>query len=131
MGLHRSGGNFELLDVLSPNMNDLVDVLEGAVYEQEFGIGDQRAVGLVEVWVDDGIGDAGLVLEREKDEAVRGAGPLPGDDLAGDAELEAMARQLQICCTEDLQKRRHAREHRLCVVDLCMGNGDKGTASRS
>lgn len=41
MGLGRSGGDVELLDLPGADMDDLVDVLEGAVDQQELGIGDE------------------------------------------------------------------------------------------
>lgn len=62
-GLHGSGGNVELLDVLRADVNDLIDVLESAFDQEEFGIGDKIPVGFVEVGVDDGVSDAGLVLD--------------------------------------------------------------------
>jgi hypothetical protein len=61
MGLHGSGGDVELLNVLGADVNDLVDVLESAFDQEEFGIGDKIAVGFVEVGVDDGVGNAGLM----------------------------------------------------------------------
>ncbi len=62
MRLHGGGSDFEFLDVLRTNVYHLVNVLKGALHQQEFGIGDERAVFLVETRIDDGIGDSGLVF---------------------------------------------------------------------
>ncbi len=75
MGLHRRVGHGELLDVLGAEMDHRVDVLVRTFNEQELRVGDERPVRLVEVRVHDGVGDAGLVFKRQKDEAVSGAGP--------------------------------------------------------
>ncbi len=102
MGHHGSGGHVQFLKVPGADMNDLVDVLERTFDQQEPGIGNEVAVGLIEIGVDDGVGDAGLVFDGEKDEAVSGAGPLAGDDLAGDAGFHAVPEQLQVTGAEDV-----------------------------
>ena len=61
-GTHGSGGDVQFLDVLGAEVDHLVDVLKRSVDQQELRIGDEIAVCLVEVGVDDGVGDAGLIL---------------------------------------------------------------------
>jgi len=94
MGLHGRCGDVQLLDVLRPSVNYLVDVSESAVDQEELGIGDKRAVGLVRVWIDDGVRDAGLIFKRAEDEAVGGPWPLPGHYLPGSGLLRHAARAL-------------------------------------
>jgi len=102
MGLYWRGGDVQLLDVSGPDVDHLVDVLESPFDEQKLGIGDKIPVSLIKIGVDDGIGYAGLVLDGKKDETVRRAGSLPGDDAAGDACLHAMADQLEIPGPKDI-----------------------------
>lgn len=102
MGLYWRGGDVQRLDVPGPDVDPLVDVLESPFDEQKLGIGDKIPVSLIEIGVDDGIRDAGLVLDRKKDKAVRRAGSLPGDHAARDAFLHAMADQLEIPGPKDI-----------------------------
>ena len=46
--------------------------------------------------MDDGLREAGLVLEREEDEALRRAGALADDDRAGGRDAAAVRHALQL-----------------------------------
>lgn len=64
-------------------MDDAVLILEFAGDEEEFFAGDEETVAVVEVGVDDDVGDAGFVFQGEEDEAESGAGALAGYDATG------------------------------------------------
>ena len=51
---------------------------------------DRPALGMVEVRSHDRVAKAGLVLEREEEEALRGAGTLPHDHDAGAGDVAAV-----------------------------------------
>jgi len=59
--------------------------------------------GLVEVSIDNSVCDASLIFKRDKDEAVSGPWPLPGDHLSGDGGFYAMPHKLKITRTKDLK----------------------------
>ena len=63
MGHYRSSSDVQFLDVFCAKMDDLVDVLQRAFDQQEFRIGDEVAVGFVEIGIDDSVGDASLILK--------------------------------------------------------------------
>jgi hypothetical protein len=69
MRLHRCRRHIQLLDMLCPNVNDFVEVLENAFDHQELGIGHQRPVSFIKIGID-GVRDFGCVFNRQKDEPV-------------------------------------------------------------
>jgi len=49
----------------------------------------------------DGVGNACLIFNAEKNEALGGAGALTGDDASGDARSSAMRKRGEFACGED------------------------------
>ena len=76
---------------------------------------DGHAITIEQIRSDDDVGDAGLVLEREEHEALRGAGPLARDDHAGHAHAAAVARLRQIRRAQHAAQRKvvAAQRHRM------------------
>jgi hypothetical protein len=68
-------------------MNHLVYVLKGALNQEKLRVSDERTISLIKFRINDGIGDAGLVLDRKKDEAMGGARALSGNDTTSDSGL--------------------------------------------
>ena len=66
MGNDRRGADVELLDAPGANVDHVVDVLESAFDEQEFGVSDKRAMGFMEVGMDDSVGNSCLIFERHE-----------------------------------------------------------------
>ncbi len=62
---------------------------------------DDDPVALEDIGRKDDVGDAGFIFEREEDEALGGAGALPGDDAAGDADRAIVAAAQQVVCREN------------------------------
>ena len=83
-------------------MDDAVLILEFAGDEEEFFAGDEESVAVVEVGVDDDVGDAGFVFEGEEDEAEGGAGALAGDDATGGGDSAAVGGVVELGCGEDV-----------------------------
>src|SRR5438552_2715325 len=69
-------------------------LLHAAFHDEAGRADDERTVLLEEVGPDDRLEDAGLVLDGEEDETLRGAGPLADDD--GAARLHARAVRLRL-----------------------------------
>ena len=78
------------------DVDDAVDDLQRAFDQQQRRGVDDGAVALEDVGRDDGVADAGLVLEGEEAEALRRAGALADDDQAGDLGPAAVALPRQI-----------------------------------
>ena len=78
------------LDGLGPNSRDAVLVLQDAFDDEERLFDDDHAVASKKVGPHDDVGDAGLVLECEKDEALGGPRPLTANDEPGGSDLDAI-----------------------------------------
>src|ERR1051325_11210944 len=61
----------------------------------------QEPVAVEEIGSDDRIGDTGLVLETEEDEAAGGAGTLAANHAAGGADTAAVGQALQVAGADD------------------------------
>ena len=72
------------------DVDDAVLILEFAGNEEELLAGDEQAVAVIEVGVNDDVGDAGFVFKGKEDEAEGGAGALTGDDAAGGRNAAAV-----------------------------------------
>src|SRR5258707_188283 len=80
----------ERLEAVGLDADDAVVLLEAAFDDEEGARQDGPAVRFVGGRVDDDVGDAGLVLEREEDEALGCAGALADDaEAAGTNALAA------------------------------------------
>ena len=96
---------FHPLHLLGADRGHAVLVLQHAVDDQERLLDDDEAIAREEIGADDDVGDAGFVLEREEDEALRGAGALARDDHAGHADAAALPRGAQIGRAQDAAHR--------------------------
>src|SRR5512135_1073358 len=74
----------------------MVEVLQGAFNQQELFANEQEAIFFEQSGGDDGVGDAGLILQAEKNESVGGAWALAGDDAAGNAYAPSVFDVLQV-----------------------------------
>ena len=71
-------------------------VLDFALDGKEGFLGDGEAPLFEELCGNNGVGHAGFIFEADEDESLRGAGPLPRDDHAGDAHAPAVPARSQI-----------------------------------
>jgi len=71
--------------------HDVVGVLDLAFDDEKVFLGNEQALFFEELRRDNGVGNAGFVLEADKDEAFGGAGALTADDVARDTHALAMA----------------------------------------
>jgi hypothetical protein len=71
---------------LSLDVDYAVLVLKRAFDDQESAACDNASITLENIRGNDDVGDAGFVFEREEDKALGGAGALPGDYTASDAD---------------------------------------------
>src|SRR6185312_751557 len=62
--------------------DNVILVLQGPFHHEKLLRSHQQTVFLKQVGHDDGIGDSGLVLQAEKNEALGGSGTLPCDDAS-------------------------------------------------
>jgi hypothetical protein len=67
--------------------DDIVLILQLALDEQELLVDDDHMVSREELRRDDGIGDAGFVLEAQKNKTLRGPRALAGDHGAGNPDM--------------------------------------------
>ena len=63
--------DFDLLETPRANRGHPVNPLQHALRQQDSGAAQQQAMFLEQVGRDDQVGDAGFVLERSEDDAVR------------------------------------------------------------
>src|SRR5947208_5781367 len=128
------------LHVLGAHRSDAVLVLEHTFDDQKRLFDDDEPIACEEIRTHDDVGDAGLVLEREKDEAFRRPWALTRDDHPGDAHAAALPPRSQIRRAQDTAHRelvaaeRHGmaadRETRACVIGnqaLGLGHRPEGT----
>ena len=71
-------------------MDDIVDILQRAIEEKKLSLNDRGAILFKNIGCDDDVRNAGLIFDAEEDETFRGAGTLPRDDAAGDADPSAI-----------------------------------------
>src|SRR5579872_2912920 len=88
--------DLERQDAIGFDRKHMVEVLQGAFNQQELFANEEEAIFFEQVGSDDGVGDAGLILQAEKHESVGGAGALAGDDAAGNAHAAAIFDVLQV-----------------------------------
>src|SRR5580765_5595291 len=81
--------------------DDALLVLDHPLDDQGVGADDDPAVGLEAPGGDDGVGEAGLVLDGQEDESLGGAGPLPDDDDAGYPRAPPVADAPQVAGARD------------------------------
>ncbi len=74
MGSRGGGGHIKFFNVTRSNMDDLIDDLECPLNQQESGVGNKRAIVLVQFRVDDRVRDASFIFDGKEDEAVSRAG---------------------------------------------------------
>ena len=79
------------LDLLGLNHEDVFASLQAAGDLEEGLLGDDEAELFEKFGADDGVADAGFVLEADEDHTFRGAGTLAADDVARDADDLAVA----------------------------------------
>lgn len=80
-------GDGQWLDANGFDGDDIVLILQLALDEQELLVDDDHMVSREELRRDDGIGDAGFVLEAQKNKTLRGARALTGDHRSGNADM--------------------------------------------
>ena len=83
-------GNCERTNAVGFDGDDVVLILEDAVDEKKALVDHGDAILREKLRGDDGVGDAGFVLDAEEYESFGGAGALAGDDGTGDAESGAV-----------------------------------------
>src|SRR5262245_27165071 len=71
--------------------DDVLSVLDAPFDDQRGMAENHRAPAFEDVGADDGVGEAGLVLESDEDEALGGSGALAHDYHAADADSLAVA----------------------------------------
>src|ERR1017187_4768081 len=76
---------------MSDEMDDLALALDAAVDRQHPGRKDYAALPFIEFWPDHEIGDAGLVLDGDEDDAFRRARHLPHEHETGGPEPASIA----------------------------------------
>ena len=72
--------------------DDVVLILQQTFDEEKLLVHDDQAILREELRRDDGVGNAGFVLDAEEDEALGGAGALARDDAAGNADGRAVGK---------------------------------------
>ena len=103
----------DVVDLLGDHVHHVAVALQAAG-DLQAAAGDHRAAEAFEdLGPDHDVGDTGLVLERDEDHPLGGAGPLAADDDAGDCHPHAVRRQLELAGG---QAPRRARPGWRCVV---------------
>ena len=103
---HSVGGscrrwNRERLNLVSPDMDDAVLILQLPCNPQELLPGDQYPVCFIELGMDDHVRDPGLILKRKEDEAERRPWPLPRDYATSCTDLCSVLSLQQLLCRQD------------------------------
>src|SRR5579884_2385478 len=78
------------------DQNNAVGILHLTFDEQESFFGDHEAETLEHVGIDNGVGNAGLVFQADKNKSFGGAGTLTADHVAGNLDNRPMRRTRQI-----------------------------------
>ena len=94
----------DFLHACSFHMNDVVDVLQRTFEEKELALNDRGAIALEDIRRDDDVGNTGFIFKAEEDEAFRGAGTLPRNDAAGNANPAAVGDACQIARAQNAQR---------------------------
>src|SRR5690348_15109450 len=76
--------------------NYVIQILQCSFDEQKLLANERQAIVFEQVGSDDGVGDAGFILQAEEDESVSGAGTLACDDAAGNAHAASVFNVLQV-----------------------------------
>ena len=84
-------------------------------FQQERLANDRHSIAIEQIRTDDDVGDAGLVLERQEDESLRGAGALTRNHHPRHADAAAVARLRQIRGAQHAAQRKvvAAQRHRV------------------
>lgn len=96
VGLRFGGGDSQRQNARGFDGNDVVLILQQAFDAEEFFAIDDEAVFFVEIRADDDVGDAGFVLEAQKDKTLGGAGTLAGNHATGHDGERAVGNAAQI-----------------------------------
>src|SRR6185437_16988454 len=91
----------ERLEARRFHVNHSVLILQGAFSDDELAPRHHQPVPLVQVWRDNYIGNAGLILHGNKDETTRSTGTLAGNDTSCSAHEAAVGYVLQLVGRED------------------------------
>ena len=86
---------------MGDEMDDLALALDAAVGRQHAGRKDHPALPFIEFWPDHEIGDAGLVLDGDEDDAFRRAWHLPHEHEACGLEPAPVARLHGVSASDD------------------------------
>ena len=97
-------GDTQLFDVLGSDVDHFIDVLQCSFVQKEASICHQRTVPLVQLRIDDRVGDAGFIFDGKEDEAVGRAGSLSGNHTGGDAGFDPVAKHTEVICTTDTHR---------------------------
>src|SRR3954468_22788168 len=92
------------------DVNPIVS-LQAAFDQEKAFLRNGEAQFFEELRRDDGVGDAGFIFEADENETFRGAGTLPTDHVAGDANSLAMLAIGQIDCAPDILQMRTQKCH--------------------
>src|ERR1035437_90590 len=76
-------------------------VLKLALDQQEFAVGDNAAVLLIDGGSNDCVGDSRLIFQAQEHESLGGSRPLPGDHASCDPSLSSVFELLEITRTYD------------------------------
>ena len=83
-GCRQKFSNRQRLEMLGEKMGGpLVPSLDLPMDDQKGFRGDDEAITLEDIGINDGIGETGLVLERDEDDPLGGPGALAADHRAG------------------------------------------------
>ena len=89
-------GHVERLETGGPHSENAVDVLHFTVDDQVRVIKDSGALAIEDVRHDDGVRNASLIFQTEKQESFGSAGTLAADNTAGDPNLASVVDEFQL-----------------------------------
>ena len=95
---HFGAGDIERNNLPRFHVDDAILKLEQPIDAQNAAARDDESVGLENIGLDDYVGNAGFVLDREKNEALRSAGPLTGNHASGNADIPMIRTAFEFRC---------------------------------
>ena len=108
--------------MLGQNVGDIMGALQAACHPQHTARDYGAPEAFVDVSPDNHVYDAGFILERDKDDPLRGARALAQDDQACNRDLRVYGGQHQIRCR---QAGGRARPEGLSMRGRCHENKDR------